>query len=68
MEHYPLPKTLRNGWIGPMRERFAGNKRDIAERLRVALIQDLVNAGCYLVDPAHIARGVLAAAVPARRH
>ncbi len=67
-DHFPLPDILRNSWIGPVQERFVSEPRDLAERLHVVLIQDLVDAGCYTIDPGHIARGVLAAAVSARRH
>ena len=67
-DHFPLPDILRNSWIGPAQGRFASEPRDLAERLHVVLIQDLVDARRYTIDPGHIARGVLAAAVSARRH
>jgi hypothetical protein len=65
---FPLPDILRNSWIGPVQERFVSELRDLAERLPVLLIHDLVEAGRYTIDPGHIARGVLAAAISARRH
>lgn len=67
-DHYPLPAILRNSWIGRVQDRFVSEPRDIAEHLSVVLIQDLVEAGCYTIDPGHIARRVLAAAASARRH
>jgi hypothetical protein len=67
-DHCPLPDILRNGWISPVQERFVSERRDITERLPVVLIQELVEAGCYPIDPSQIARSVLAAAASARRH
>ncbi len=68
MERYPLPETLRKGRIGPVREPFASEWQHIAERLRVGLIQDLVETGCYRADASDIARSVLAAVTSGWRH
>lgn len=65
MKRCPLPEILENGWIGPLRKPVAARARAVS---RISLLQDLVAAGWYVADSANIARNVLAAAAPPRRH
>jgi hypothetical protein len=64
MKRYRLPESLRSGWIGPVAR--VSRRRRPASNARLGLIQELVEAGCYVADANRIARRMLAAC--ARRH
>jgi len=64
MKRYRLPESLQSGWIGPMGR--VSKRRRAASSARLGLIQELVEAGCYVADASRIARRMLSAC--ARRH